>query len=138
MRSGLALARFRRSQKKGERRRGQRGKRDAVPAVAKRTGGTAGRRSPISGAAVVLPNRSFLLHHQIRPGFLPPLSSLTGSETPRPAARRPGHAEGDAEDISPPAFSPSSFSLAGAWEGGRGGARLSAREVVAVPAEPWF
>jgi hypothetical protein len=73
--------------------------------------GPRGCRSPISSAVVVLPNRSFLLHHQIRPGFLPPLSSLTRSETPRPTARKPGHAEGDAEDISPPAFSPSSFSV---------------------------
>jgi hypothetical protein len=72
--------------------------------------GPRGCRSPISGTAVVLPKR-FFLHHQTHPGFLPPLSSLTGSETPRLAARKPGHAEGDAEDISPPAFSPSSFSV---------------------------
>jgi hypothetical protein len=85
---GGVLVRFRRSQKRasgggGSMENGMRCRQSQRGREALR-----GRRSPISGAAAVLPNRSFLLHHQIRPGFLPPLSSLTGSETPRPAARR--------------------------------------------------
>jgi hypothetical protein len=83
-----------------------------------------GRRSPISGTVAILPNCSFLLHHQIRPGFLPPLSSLTGSETPRPAARRPRHAEGNSvrrrghllTGLLAILFLCLSFSLAGEWE----------------------
>jgi hypothetical protein len=107
-----------------------------------------GRRSPISGGAAVLPNRSFLPHHQIRPGFLHPLSSLTRSETPRPATRRPEQAEGDSArrrghlptGLLVILFLYLAFSLPGlgAWERGRGGARLSAHEAVDLPTEWWF
>jgi hypothetical protein len=75
---GGALVGFRRSQKKGERRRGQHGKRGAVSAVAKRTGGTAGvslshlrhRRRPPQALLPPSPNSprvppSSLLPHRI-------------------------------------------------------------------------
>jgi hypothetical protein len=66
---GGVLVGFRHSQKKGERRRGS--MENGIRCRQSRRGreGPRGCRCPISGAAVILPNCSFLLHHQIRPGF---------------------------------------------------------------------
>jgi hypothetical protein len=69
-----------------------------------------------------LPNRSFLLHHRICPGSSLLSHRIWGHEASgAEAGERIGAAEaGKAtargpEDSSPPAFSASSFSLAGAW-----------------------
>jgi hypothetical protein len=115
---------FRRFEKKGEQMRGQRGKRDAVPAVAKRTGGTVGaslshlRRCCRPPQPLLPPPSSNL--PRVPPSSLP----LTRSETLRPAAQRPRHAEGNnarrrghlLTGLLAILFLCISFSLAGAWE----------------------
>jgi hypothetical protein len=130
--------------REGERRRGRRGHvggfgagwcarpHVTLPPVVKRMGGTAGvslshlrrRRRPS-------PNRSFLLHHLICPGSSLLSHRIWGHEASGAEAgeRRGGAEAGERrgaaeagkatargpEDSSPPAFSASSFSLAGAW-----------------------
>jgi hypothetical protein len=143
---GGARVGFRHSEKKGEQMRGQRGKRDAVPAVAKRTGGTVGaslshlRRCcrppqpllppPSSNSPRVPP--SSLPSHQIRD------PEASGAE-----AEARGGQQRTAQRTSPhrPSRHPLSLYLflsrGSVGERGRGGAHLLAHEAVALLAEPW-